>query len=59
MLWLTIARVAMPTDIQMLGALHGGVILGLIEEAGDIISTKYCNLQRTPTSVSFGNAIFE
>ena len=32
-----------PDDANIAGNVHGGVILKLIEEAGFIISTKYCN----------------
>ena len=32
-----------PNDANILGNVHGGVILQLIEEAGHIITTRYCN----------------
>jgi acyl-coenzyme A thioesterase 7 len=37
----------MPVDTQHLGSVHGGVLLSLMEEAGDLHCTRYCNQLRS------------
>ena len=34
-----------PDDCNVMGSVHGGVILKMIEEAGNIIGTRHCNMQ--------------
>ncbi|XP_023697339.2 cytosolic acyl coenzyme A thioester hydrolase isoform X2 [Paramormyrops kingsleyae] len=38
-------RVMRPDDANIVGNVHGGTILKMIEEAGGIISTRHCNTQ--------------
>lgn len=38
-----ISRVMGPDDTQMYGMVHGGVVMQLLEEAGTILTTQYCN----------------
>jgi hypothetical protein len=33
-----------PADTQFLGIVHGGVMLTLMEEAGELHTTRYCSL---------------
>lgn len=33
----------LPSDANIHGNVHGGIILNLIEEAGAILTTRYCN----------------
>ncbi|XP_005994265.1 cytosolic acyl coenzyme A thioester hydrolase isoform X1 [Latimeria chalumnae] len=40
-----ISRIMRPDDANIIGNVHGGTILKLIEEAGAIISTRHCNSQ--------------
>uniref|UniRef100_A0A3B3SSS7 Acyl-CoA thioesterase 7 n=1 Tax=Paramormyrops kingsleyae TaxID=1676925 RepID=A0A3B3SSS7_9TELE len=40
-----ICRVMRPDDANIVGNVHGGTILKMIEEAGGIISTRHCNTQ--------------
>uniref|UniRef100_H3BBF3 palmitoyl-CoA hydrolase n=1 Tax=Latimeria chalumnae TaxID=7897 RepID=H3BBF3_LATCH len=40
-----IFRIMRPDDANIIGNVHGGTILKLIEEAGAIISTRHCNSQ--------------
>ncbi|XP_058849032.1 cytosolic acyl coenzyme A thioester hydrolase isoform X1 [Acipenser ruthenus] len=38
-------RIMRPDDANIVGNVHGGTILKMIEEAGGIISTRHCNTQ--------------
>ncbi|XP_028265300.1 cytosolic acyl coenzyme A thioester hydrolase-like [Parambassis ranga] len=38
-------RIMRPDDANIMGTVHGGIILKMIEEAGCIISTRHCNTQ--------------
>ncbi|XP_041130033.1 cytosolic acyl coenzyme A thioester hydrolase-like isoform X6 [Polyodon spathula] len=38
-------RIMRPDDANIVGNVHGGTILKMIEEAGGIISTRHCNKQ--------------
>ncbi|XP_066546885.1 cytosolic acyl coenzyme A thioester hydrolase isoform X5 [Amia ocellicauda] len=40
-----ICRIMRPDDANIVGNVHGGTILKMIEEAGGIISTRHCNTQ--------------
>ncbi|KAG7472828.1 hypothetical protein MATL_G00113070 [Megalops atlanticus] len=40
-----ICRIMRPDDANIVGNVHGGTILKMIEEAGVIISTRHCNTQ--------------
>lgn len=33
----------LPSDANIHGNVHGGIILNLIEEAGAVLTTRYCN----------------
>ncbi|XP_062854601.1 cytosolic acyl coenzyme A thioester hydrolase isoform X1 [Trichomycterus rosablanca] len=45
-LWsLVTARIMRPDDANIVGNVHGGTILKMIEEAGCIIGTRHCNSQ--------------
>lgn len=39
----TVSRLTVPNDANVYGNVHGGTTLKLIEEAGIILSTKFCN----------------
>ncbi|MGH0157624.1 UNVERIFIED_CONTAM: hypothetical protein FKN15_034065 [Acipenser sinensis] len=39
------AKIMRPDDANIVGNVHGGTILKMIEEAGGIISTRHCNTQ--------------
>lgn len=39
------ARIMRPDDANIVGNVHGGTILKMIEEAGCIIGTRHCNTQ--------------
>lgn len=39
----TVSRWTLPDDANIYGNVHGGTILKLIEEAGAILATRYCN----------------
>lgn len=41
-----VSRVMLPDDSNVAGNVHGGTILKLIEEAGEIIATRHCNKDR-------------
>ncbi|KAJ8016389.1 hypothetical protein DPEC_G00006720 [Dallia pectoralis] len=41
----TTARIMRPDDANIVGNVHGGTILKMIEEAGCIIGTRHCNTQ--------------
>lgn len=41
-----VSRVMSPDDSNLAGNVHGGTILKLIEEAGEIIATRHCNKNR-------------
>ncbi|KAF3696714.1 Cytosolic acyl coenzyme A thioester hydrolase [Channa argus] len=38
-------KIMRPDDANIVGNVHGGIILKLIEEAGCIVSTRHCNTQ--------------
>ncbi|XP_028266387.1 cytosolic acyl coenzyme A thioester hydrolase isoform X2 [Parambassis ranga] len=40
-----LCRIMRPDDANIMGTVHGGIILKMIEEAGCIISTRHCNTQ--------------
>ncbi|GAA6108366.1 cytosolic acyl coenzyme A thioester hydrolase isoform X2 [Tachysurus ichikawai] len=40
-----ICRIMRPDDANIVGNVHGGTILKMIEEAGCIIGTRHCNTQ--------------
>ncbi|XP_010873975.2 cytosolic acyl coenzyme A thioester hydrolase isoform X2 [Esox lucius] len=42
---LQICRIMRPDDANIVGNVHGGTILKMIEEAGCIIGTRHCNTQ--------------
>lgn len=42
-----------PDDANIVGNVHGGTILKMIEEAGCIISTRHCNSQNGVSSSSW------
>lgn len=41
-----------PDDANIVGNVHGGTILKMIEEAGCIIGTRHCNTQNGVSSFS-------
>ncbi|XP_015192356.1 cytosolic acyl coenzyme A thioester hydrolase isoform X2 [Lepisosteus oculatus] len=45
-------RIMRPDDANIVGNVHGGTILKMIEEAGGIISTRHCNTQPGERSVA-------
>lgn len=47
-----VSRVMLPDDANTGGNVHGGVILKLIEEAGIVIATRYCNKQAVSSQVN-------
>ncbi|XP_015233208.1 PREDICTED: cytosolic acyl coenzyme A thioester hydrolase isoform X4 [Cyprinodon variegatus] len=42
---LQLCRVMLPDDANIMGNVHGGIILKMIEEAGSIVGTRHCNTQ--------------
>lgn len=40
---ITVSRLTLPNDANVYGNVHGGVTLKMIEEAGIILSTRFCN----------------
>ncbi|XP_054905796.1 cytosolic acyl coenzyme A thioester hydrolase isoform X3 [Poeciliopsis prolifica] len=40
-----LSRVMLPDDANVMGNVHGGKILKMIEEAGSIVGTRHCNTQ--------------
>ncbi|XP_029292381.1 cytosolic acyl coenzyme A thioester hydrolase isoform X2 [Cottoperca gobio] len=42
---LQICRIMRPDDANIVGNVHGGIILKMIEEAGCIVGTRHCNIQ--------------
>ncbi|XP_038159471.1 cytosolic acyl coenzyme A thioester hydrolase isoform X1 [Cyprinodon tularosa] len=40
-----LSRVMLPDDANIMGNVHGGIILKMIEEAGSIVGTRHCNTQ--------------
>ncbi|CAJ1085532.1 cytosolic acyl coenzyme A thioester hydrolase isoform X2 [Xyrichtys novacula] len=42
---LQLCRIMGPNDANIVGNVHGGIILKMIEEAGSIVSTRHCNTQ--------------
>ncbi|XP_076845147.1 cytosolic acyl coenzyme A thioester hydrolase isoform X1 [Brachyhypopomus gauderio] len=45
-LMLVTSRIMRPDDANIVGNVHGGTILKMIEEAGCIIGTRHCNTQK-------------
>ena len=41
-----LSRVMVPDDTNPLGNVHGGTILKLVEQAGNIVATRHCNKER-------------
>ena len=41
-----LSRVMVPDDTNPLGNVHGGTILKMVEQAGNIVATRYCNKGR-------------
>ena len=41
-----LSRVMVPDDTNPLGNVHGGTILKMVEQAGDIVATRHCNKDR-------------
>jgi acyl-CoA hydrolase len=39
-----LCRLVMPADTQFLGIVHGGVMMTLMEEAGELHTTRFCSL---------------
>ncbi|KAM6925257.1 cytosolic acyl coenzyme A thioester hydrolase isoform 2-T2 [Xenentodon cancila] len=42
---LQLCRIMGPNDANIMGTVHGGIILKMIEEAGNIVGTRHCNTQ--------------
>ncbi|XP_026188607.1 cytosolic acyl coenzyme A thioester hydrolase isoform X2 [Mastacembelus armatus] len=42
---LQLCRIMRPDDANIVGNVHGGIILKMIEEAGCIVGTRHCNTQ--------------
>ncbi|XP_038579712.1 cytosolic acyl coenzyme A thioester hydrolase isoform X2 [Micropterus salmoides] len=42
---LQLCRIMRPNDANIVGNVHGGIILKMIEEAGCIVGTRHCNTQ--------------
>ncbi|XP_056279659.1 cytosolic acyl coenzyme A thioester hydrolase isoform X2 [Pseudoliparis swirei] len=42
---LQLCRIMRPDDTNIVGNVHGGIILKMIEEAGCIVGTRHCNTQ--------------
>ncbi|XP_074498735.1 cytosolic acyl coenzyme A thioester hydrolase isoform X4 [Sebastes fasciatus] len=42
---LQLCRIMRPDDANIVGNVHGGIILRMIEEAGCIVGTRHCNTQ--------------
>ncbi|KAM9343306.1 cytosolic acyl coenzyme A thioester hydrolase isoform 2-T2 [Pholidichthys leucotaenia] len=42
---LQLCRIMRPDDANIVGNVHGGIILKMIEEAGSIVGTRHCNAQ--------------
>ncbi|KAI3357293.1 hypothetical protein L3Q82_015743, partial [Scortum barcoo] len=40
-----LSRIMTPNDANIVGNVHGGIILKMIEEAGCIVGTRHCNTQ--------------
>ncbi|KAM9343305.1 cytosolic acyl coenzyme A thioester hydrolase isoform 1-T1 [Pholidichthys leucotaenia] len=40
-----LSRIMRPDDANIVGNVHGGIILKMIEEAGSIVGTRHCNAQ--------------
>jgi len=49
-----VIRLTIPSDANIYGNVHGGTILKLMEEAGTIAATRYCNMavKRTELSIA-------
>lgn len=52
-----VSRVMLPDDSNIAGNVHGGTILKLIEEAGIIIATRYCNKRSEDDAVECYSAL--
>ncbi|XP_061590996.1 cytosolic acyl coenzyme A thioester hydrolase isoform X2 [Cololabis saira] len=42
---LQLCRIMRPDDANIMGNVHGGIILKMIEEAGNIVGSRHCNTQ--------------
>ena len=56
--WCVIWRLTLPDDANIYGNVHGGTILKLIEDAGTIIATRYCNCAASQTEVYLSDLSF-
>ena len=45
-----VSRIMLPDDANVVGNVHGGTILAMIEQAGFIVATRHCNNNITATS---------
>jgi len=48
----------LPDDANIYGNVHGGTILKLIEDAGTIIATRYCNRAASQAEVYLFELLF-
>lgn len=53
-----------PDDANVVGNVHGGIILKMIEEAGSIVCTRHCNTQNgvsqgVPYTQIIANYVYE
>ena len=46
----TVSRVMVQDDANLVGSIHGGTILKMIEEAGGIVDIKHCNQETAKES---------
>lgn len=44
-----------PDDANIMGTVHGGTILKMIEEAGCVIGTRHCNTQNGVSDYNKGH----
>lgn len=42
-----VSRIMMPDDANVVGNVHGGTILSMIEQAGFVVATRHCNNNKT------------
>jgi len=57
-LYCVIKRLTLPDDANIYGNVHGGTILKLIEDAGTIIATRYCNRAASQAEVYLFELLF-
>lgn len=55
-LYVFLFRIMLPDDGNPLNVVHGGVVLQIIDEAGFLCSTKYCN--NVPEKVGYWKKLF-